>query len=118
MTDTKVVMRMALFLFLAVEAIAPKNRLKTFAEAMAEPSTRTKAICIEKASRFQKPLVLPHALIMATGPCCVPSIAATYTTMLRMMANRNGSGSHRLTTRTQPLVNFLNMHFPPCNIPS
>ena len=109
--DTKVVMRMALFLSLAREAMAPRTLLQTLADAMAEPRTRTRAICMEKDSSPQKPLSLPQASTRAIGVCCVPIMAPINTTMVRMMANRNGSGSHRLTTRTQPLVNFLNMRF-------
>ena len=90
--------------------------MQILAEAMAEPSTSTRAICMEKDSRPQKPLELPQELTRAMGLCWVPIIEAMKTTMVRMMANRNGSGSHRLTTRTQPLVNFLNMRFPPYNV--
>ena len=42
------------------------------------------------------------------GPIFGGDMEPMKTMMLRMMANRNASGSHRLTTRTQPLVNFLN----------
>ena len=110
--DTKAVTKMALKLFLARPATAFSARLNTGAEAIAEPSTSTRAICMEKASRLQKPLLLPQASRIATGPMPVANMAAMYTTMLRRMANRNGSGSHRLTTFTQPLVNFLNKMFP------
>ena len=112
MVETKVVIRIALFLSLARLAMAPSARLQILAEAMAEPSTSTSAICMEKDSRPQNPLELPQALTSATGPCCVPIIAAMNTTIVRIMANRNGSGSHRLTIRTQPLVNFLNIILP------
>ena len=56
----------------------------------------------------------PEALGVAPGvedlqrPIFVAHMEPMKTMMLRMMANRKASGSHRLTTRTQPLVNFLN----------
>ena len=78
---------------------------------MALPSTSTSAICMEKASRPQKPLVLPQAFSTFSGPILVAIIAKMYTMTDRMTANRKGSGSHLLTTRTQPLVNFLNTDF-------
>ena len=64
---------MALLLFFARDAIAPKARLQALAEAMAEPNTSTSAICMAKASRLQKPdCVLPwppQAQTNSSGPC-------------------------------------------------
>ena len=117
MVDTKVVTRMADILLWARPAMAFRAFLQILAEAMALPSTSTRAICMEKASRPQKPSPVvplpPQAQTSSRGFCWVPIMAAMKTMMVRIMANRNGSGSHRLTTRTQPLVNFLNMRFPP-----
>ena len=109
--ETKVVTRMALFLSLATEAMAPRKRLQILAEAMAEPKTSTRAICMEKDSRPQKPFELPQASTSSRGVCFVPIMDPTKVTMVRMTANRKASGSHRLTTRTQPFVNFLNIQF-------
>ena len=71
--------------------------LEILAEAKAEPSTSTKAICMENFSRFHRPSFSPpsppQAQIIRIGPIPVPIIAAINTTMVRMMANRNGSGS-------------------------
>ena len=61
MVETRVVMIMALILPLAREAMEPRARLQTLAEAIAEPSTSTSAICMEKESSFQKPSELPQA---------------------------------------------------------
>ena len=44
-------------------------------DAMALPSTSTSAICMEKASRFQKPLVVPQAFRIFSGPILVAIIA-------------------------------------------
>ena len=63
---------------------------------------------MENASRPQKPFASPQALSTFSGPIPVANMAPMKTMMLRMMANRKASGSQRLTTRTQPLVNFLN----------
>ena len=60
-TETKVLITMACLLLCAREAMAPRPFLQTLAEAMADPKTRTRAICMEKASRPQKPLSLPQA---------------------------------------------------------
>ena len=65
--ETKVVTRMALFLSLATEAMAPRKRLQILAEAMAEPKTSTRAICMEKDSRPQKPFELPQASTSSRG---------------------------------------------------
>ena len=109
MVDTKVVTRMACLLLWHRPATARSAFLQGLAEAMAEPKTSTRAICMEKASRFQKPpFWSPHLAMISMGPMPVAHMAPTNTTRVRMMANRNASGSHRLTTRTQPLVNFLN----------
>ena len=108
MVEMKVVTTMACMLLWHIPATNRSAFLQGLAEAMAEPNTSTRAICMEKASRPQKPLVEPQALSTFSGPILVAIIANTYTMMDRMTANRNGSGSHRLTTRTQPLVNFLN----------
>ena len=77
MVETKVVIRIALFLSLARLAMAPSARLQILAEAMAEPSTSTRAICMEKASRPQKPSELPHAASTLMGPMPVANMAAT-----------------------------------------
>ena len=94
--------------------------LQTLAEARAEPSTSTRAICMEKASRPHMPSpplpLPPQAQIISQGLCCVPRHAAMKTTIVRMMANRNGSGSHRFMMRTHPLENFFSINFPPINV--
>ena len=107
--DTKVVTKIACLLVWHRPATARKAFLQGRAEAMAEPNTSTRAICMEKASRFQKPpLASPHFAMISMGPMPVAHMAATNTIRVRMMANKNASGSHLLTTRTQPFVNFLN----------
>ena len=63
---------------------------------------------MEKLSRPQKPFASPQALRTFSGPIPVANMAPMYTMMLRITANRKASGSQRLTTRTQPFVNFLN----------
>ena len=110
MVDTNVVTRMACLSLWQRAATARSAFLQGRAEAIAEPNTSTSAICMEKASRFQKPpLASPHLAMTSTGPMPVAHMAATNTIRVRMMANRNASGSHRFTTRTHPLVNFLNI---------
>ncbi len=113
MVDTMVTTRMALILFLAIPAIEARIFLQILAEARAEPSTSTRAICMEKLSRphIPSPVVpLPaQAQTSSMGFCQVPIIAAMNTTMVRMMANRNGSGSQRFMIRTQPLENFFSI---------
>ena len=104
----KVVTTMACMLLWHKPAAARRAFLQGLAAAMAEPNTSTRAICMEKLSRPQKPLESPQALSTCRGPILVAHMEPMKTMMLRMMANRNASGSHRLTTRTQPLVNFLN----------
>ena len=76
---------------------------------------------MEKASRLQKVELPPQAVIRSRTGLPSASLAAEKTgrpvaasapmktTMVRMTANRKASGSQRLTTRTQPLVNFLNI---------
>ena len=58
-------------------ATARSAFLQGLAEAMALPSTSTSAICMEKASRPQKPSLEPHALSTFKGPMPVASIAPT-----------------------------------------
>ena len=108
MVEMKVVTTMACILLWHRPAAARRAFLQGLAAAMAEPNTNTRAICIEKLSRPQKPLESPQALSTCSGPIFVAHMEPMKTMMLRMMANRKASGSHRLTTRTQPLVNFLN----------
>ena len=108
MVETMVVITMACMLLWHRPATARRALRQGLAEAMAEPNTRTRAICMENASRPQKPFASPQALSTFSGPIPVANMAPMKTMMLRMMANRKASGSQRLTTRTQPLVNFLN----------
>ena len=108
MVEMKVVTTMACILLWHRPAAARRAFLQGLAAAMAEPNTSTRAICMEKLSRPQKPLESPQALSTCSGPIFVAHMEPMKTMMLRMMANRKASGSHRLTTRTQPLVNFLN----------
>ena len=53
--DTKVVTRMACFSLWHRPATVRSAFLQGLADAMAEPKTSTRAICMENASRFQKP---------------------------------------------------------------
>ena len=107
--DTKVVTRMACLLLWHRPATARSAFLQGRADAMAEPKTSTRAICMEKLSRPQKPLFWsPQADRTSMTLILVASSEPIKVMMVRMMANRNASGSQRLTTRTQPLVNLLN----------
>ena len=61
MVETKVTIRIARIFVVAVRAIIPRPFLQMDAEAIAEPSTKTSAICMEKASSPQIPASLPQA---------------------------------------------------------
>ena len=75
--ETMVVMTMACILLWHRPAAFRSTFLQGLAEAMAEPSTSTRAICMEKASRPQKPSELPHAASTLMGPMPVANMAAT-----------------------------------------
>ena len=83
--------------------------MQILADASAEPSTTTNAICMENASRPQKPDALPQKDSIVSGETPVTAIPATNTTSVRIMANRNGSGSHLLIILTKKLEIALMM---------
>ncbi len=81
---------------LAVPASRTSRRLIGGELARAWPVTRIIAICIEKASRFQKPA--PHSEISSTGCFGVRPKASRKVRTVRKMAKIRGSGRYRCTT--------------------
>ncbi len=67
MVDTTVVITMACMLLWHRPAMARRSFFMGPEEAAAEPNTTTRAICMAKASRLQKPVPLPQAVKME-GP--------------------------------------------------
>jgi len=73
------------------------------------PVTKTNAICIEKASKDQKPLAQNPTT--SKGVAFVRNIAPIKTIKVNKAQNINGSGSHLSITRTHIEVNLLNKPF-------
>ena len=73
------------------------------------PVTNTKVICIENASKFQKPPY--HASTTPIGEVFVNTIDAAITTNVNITAKINGSGKYFSTNFTEPLVNLSNKFF-------
>ena len=74
-------------------AMALMPRFTTGAAASVEPQTRTKAICIEKASSPHTPL--PQCSITSMGLWWQMGIAKITASIVKMMAKINGSGRYR-----------------------
>ena len=105
--DTQVTKAMAAAGVLGREASEAIALFSAGADARADPETRTKAICMAKASSPHTPP--PQLQTTSTGVCRQMGIASRAATKVSIMAKRNGSGIHRCTSFTEPLISFWNI---------